>query len=82
MKKRSVILLIKDGNYEFYGSPISLYEKHTSEELGISNKALNNYFQKCEIENDCKVYENKLCTIVKGAIYSKPSTRGRKKQND
>jgi hypothetical protein len=60
---------------------LSIFGKHTQEEIGIPQAALNNYFSKL---GDCDepIYKNKKCTIRKGTLYVKPTTRGRKKQND
>ena len=63
--------------YEFFGSPAALYDKHSSEELLISQKSLNNYFSKCG--DAPKVYRNAVCEVRKGEIYTKESHRGRKK---
>lgn len=76
---RTIIHLELNGVHEYYGSPASMYDKHTAEELGISKASLNNYFSKLSV-NAPQVYENKMCKIRKGKIYTKPSTRGRKKQ--
>ena len=48
---------------------------------GISQAAFNNYFSKLE-DSDEPIYKNKKCTIRKGALYVKPTTRGRKKQGE
>ena len=48
---------------------------------GISQAALNNYFSKLG-ESDEPIYKNKKCTIRKGTLYVKPTTRGRKKQGE
>ena len=48
---------------------------HTREEIGISQAALNNYFSKLG-ESDEPIYKNKKCTIRKGTLYVKPTTRG------
>ena len=82
MANRSIIQLhvLATDEYEFFGSPAALYDLHTSEELLISQKSLNNYFSKC-----CdapKVYRNAVCEIRKGNIYTKSSNRGRKKDNN
>lgn len=76
---RTIIHLEINGIHEYYGSPASLYDKHTSEELGISKASLNNYFSKLSDETP-QIYENRFCVIRKGKLYTKPSTRGRKKQ--
>lgn len=49
--------------------------------IDISQAALNNYFSKLE-ESDEPIYKNKKCTIRKGTLYVKPTTRGRKKQGE
>jgi hypothetical protein len=81
MANRSIIqlhLLAKDV-IEFYGSPAALYDRHTSDELLITQKSLNNYFSRCA--EDSKVYRNSVCEIRKGELYTKSSNRGRKKDN-
>jgi hypothetical protein len=60
---------------------LSIFGKHSQEEIGITQAALNNYFSKLR-EGDEPKYKNKKCTIRKGTLYVKPTTRGRKKQND
>lgn len=80
MANRSIIqlhMLVSD-DYEFFGSPAALYDRHAAEELLIAQKSLNNYFSKC---GDSKVYRNSVCEIRKGEIYTKASNRGRKKEN-
>ena len=79
MANRSIIQLhiLATDEYEFYGSPAALYDKHTSEELLIAQKSLNNYFSRCEV--GAKVYRNSVCEIRKAEIYTKASNRGRKK---
>ncbi len=76
---RTIIHLEINEVHEYYGSPSSLYDKHTAEELGISKASLNNYFSKLS-DNDPQLYKNSKCIIRKGKLYTKPSTRGRKKQ--
>lgn len=76
---RTIIHLEINEVHEYYGSPSSLYDKHTAEELGISKASLNNYFFKLS-DNDPQLYKNSKCIIRKGKLYTKPSTRGRKKQ--
>lgn len=77
--ERTVLHLEIDGRHEYFGSPSSLFDKYTREEVGISQAALNNYFSNLR---DCEeiIYKNKKCTIRKGTLYVKPTTRGRKKQ--
>lgn len=76
---RTIIHLQINEVHEYYGSPSSLYDKHTAEELGISKASLNNYFSKLS-EDAPQLYQNSKCSIRKGKLYTKPSTRGRKKQ--
>ena len=81
MAQRSVILLIKDERYEFFGSPASLFDKYSVDDLAISQQGLNNYFSKLP-EGSEQVYKNRICEIRKGNMYVKPTTRGRKKSNN
>lgn len=82
MEYRSVIHLqwtSTDGeHHEYYGSPASLYDKHSSEELGISLLSLNNYFHLHPDETQ-KITKTGFI-IRKGFLYTKPTTRGRKKE--
>jgi hypothetical protein len=56
-----------------------MFDKYSKEEIGISQASLNNYFSK--LDNNAElVYKNKKCTIRKGTLYVKPTTRGRKRQ--
>lgn len=77
--ERSVIHLELNGKHEYFGSPSSMYDKHTSGELGISQASLNNYFYKLQ-DGVEMVYHNNRCVIRKGLLYTKPTTRGRKKE--
>lgn len=79
--ERTIVHLEIDGRHEYFGSPSSLFDKYTREEIGIGQAALNNYFSKLD-ENEEAVYKNKKCTIRKGTLYVKPTTRGRKKQGE
>lgn len=81
MAQRNVILLIKDERYEFFGSPASLFDKYSANDLAISQQGLNNYFSKLP-DGAEQVYKNRICEIRKGCIYVKPTTRGRKKEID
>lgn len=78
--ERTILHLEIEERHEYFGSPASLFDKYTRELIGISQPALNNYFSKLN-EDDEIVYKNKKCTIRKGTLYVKPTTRGRKKQN-
>lgn len=80
-ESRTIIHLEIDGKHEYFGSPSSLYDKYSNDELGISKAALNNYFYKLS-DNAAQIYTNKYCTIRKGMLYVKPSTRGRKKTSN
>lgn len=76
-----VLMLQIKRKKEFYGSPFSLYSKHTKEELGISKNALNNYFHLNKPDKrGVQIYKNQLCTIVRGEVFVEPSTRGAKKR--
>ncbi len=77
---RTIIHIEINGMHEYYGSPSSLYDRHTAEELGISKASLNNFFSKLSDNQPTKEYSNKKCIIRKAKLYVKPSTRGRKKQ--
>ena len=72
---RTIIHLEIEGRHEYFGSPSSLFDKYTREKIGISQAALNNYFSKLG-ESDEPIYKNKKCTIRKGTLYVKPTTRG------
>jgi hypothetical protein len=80
MATRSILQLhlLASDEFEFFGSPAALYDKHTSEELLISQKSLNNYFSKCG--DGPKIYRNAICEIRKGDLYTKAGNRGRKKE--
>lgn len=78
--ERTILHLEIEERHEYFGSPASLFDKYTREQIGISQPALNNYFSKLN-EDDEVVYKNKKCIIRKGTLYVKPTTRGRKKQN-
>ena len=82
MANRSIIQLhlLATNEYEFFGSPTALYDLHSSEELLISQKSLNNFFSKCG--DAPKVYRNAVCEVRKGEIHTKGSKRGRKSQFD
>jgi len=80
MASRNIIQLhiLASDEFEFFGSPAALYDRHSSEELLITQKSLNNYFSHCGEEP--KIYRNSVCEIRKGEIYTKSSNRGRKKR--
>ena len=78
---RKITHLEIDGRHEYFGSPASLYAKYSAEELGITQGALNNYFYKLKDDEE-QIYVNKFCKIRKGPLYVKPSTRGRKHDNE
>ncbi len=84
MSNRNVIQLhiLETGEYEFFGSPASLYDKHTSDELMIAQNSLNNHFSKQQQAGNPLVYKNSYCEIRKASIYVKPTTRGRKKESE
>ena len=49
--ERTIVHLEIDGRHEYFGSPSSLFDKYTREEIGIGQAALNNYFSKLD-ENE------------------------------
>lgn len=77
--ERTILHLQIGESHEYFGSPASLYDKHSAEELGIAQASLNNYFSRLSDGKEL-IYRNKICVIRKGSLYVKPSTRGRKKQ--
>ncbi len=83
MANRNVIQLhiLSTDEYEFFGSPASLFDKHTSNELLISQNSLNNHFSKQQLSGNPLLYRNSYCEIRKAELYVKPTTRGRKKEN-
>ena len=71
MARNVIYLEWKDG-FEFYGSPASMYSKHTDEELGINIHSLNNAFCKLRKENKPLEYVTKTGYIIrKGEIILK-----------
>ncbi len=83
MSNRNVIQLhiLATDEYEFYGSPASLYDKHSSDELMIAQNSLNNHFSKQQLAGVPLIYKNSFCEIRKACIYVKKTTRGRKKES-
>lgn len=76
---RNVIYLEWKTGFEFFGSPASMYSKHTDEELGINIHSLNNVF--CQLRKEYKPLEYVTKTgyiIRKGEIYMK-ETKGKMK---
>ena len=57
---RNIIHLELNGVHEYYGSPASMYDKHTAEELGISKASLNNYFSKLSNDKPFSYTDNQL----------------------
>ena len=80
--QRTILHLEMNGLHEYFGSPSSLFDKYTSDELGITQAGLNNYFSKEAKQDNHLIYTNKQCIIRKGKLYVKDSTRGRKKHYD
>lgn len=78
---RNVISLDWKDGFEFYGSPASLYDNHTEEELGINIHSLNNVFCKLRKEGKPLEYVTKTgFTIRKGEIILK-ETEGKSKNH-
>ena len=78
-EQRTILHLEINGQHEYFGSPSSLFDKYTPDELGITQAGLNNYFSREAKQNNNLVYSNKRCIVRKGKLYVKPTTRGRKK---
>ena len=76
---RNITHLEKDGKHEYFGSPASLYDNYTAEELGISQAALNNHFYKIGKDAE-QIYRNKKCIIRKGPLVVKDKFKGSEKQ--
>ena len=74
---RTILHLERNGIHEYFGSPSSLFDKYTSDDLGITQAGLNNFFSK-NSKDHIACYVNKKCIIRKGKLYVKSSTRGRK----
>ena len=70
----NIVHLEIDGKHEYFGSPASLYDIHSAEELGITQASLNNHFYKLKEEEE-KIYRNKKCVIRKGTVYLKPKRK-------
>lgn len=76
---RNVIYLEWKTGFEFYGSPASMYSKHTEVELGINIHSLNNVFCQLRKEGKPLQYVTKTgFTIRKGEIILK-ETEGKAK---
>ena len=76
---RNVIYLEWKTGFEFFGSPASMYSKHTEEELGINIHSLNNVFCQLRKEGKPLQYVTKTgFTIRKGEIILK-ETEGKAK---
>lgn len=77
---RNVICLEWEGGFEFYGSPASMYAKHTDGELGINIHSLNNVFCQLRKEGKPLQYVTKTgFTIRKGEIILK-ETEGKSRK--
>ena len=81
-ENRTVIHLQIGELHQYFGSVSSLFDKYSSNELGITQGALNNYWISSKCKENMGVYSNKSCIIRKGILYVKPTTRGRKKVID
>ncbi len=74
--ERTVIHLEFKGQHYYFGSVASIYDKFTSEQLGIGYGSLRNY----GLSPDTP-YINSKCTIRKGVLLQKSGGRGRKRQD-
>ena len=68
--ERTILHLQIENRHEYFGSPSSLFDKYTREEIGISQAALNNYFSKLgesdePIYKKHRVYHKKRYTLCK-----------------
>ena len=71
MSRNVISLDWKDG-FEFYGSPASLYSKHSDTELGMNIHSLNNAFYSLRKEGKpLQVVTKTGYTIRKGEIFMK-----------
>lgn len=71
MSRNVISLDWKDG-FEFYGSPASLYSKHSDTELGMNIHSLNNAFYSLRKEGKpLQVVTKTGCIIRKGEIFMK-----------
>ena len=78
---RNVISLDWKDGFEFYGSPASLYSKHTDTELGMNIHSLNNAFYSLRKEGKpLQIVTKTGFTIRKGEIFMK-ETEGKLKVN-
>lgn len=77
---RNVISLDWKDGFEFYGSPASLYSKHSDTELGMNIHSLNNAFYSLRKEGKpLQVVTKTGYTIRKGEIIMK-ETEGKTKK--
>ena len=65
--QRTIIHLDINNQHEYFGSPSSLYDKHSSDEIDITKAGLNNYFSEHR-EDEFVCYSNKKCVIRKGKL--------------
>jgi len=68
----------REPKHEYFGSPSSLFDKYSADELGIGRGALNNLYCKQASNGMAQEYQNDKCVIRKSRLYCKPTERGRK----
>lgn len=73
--ERTILHLQIEDRHEYFGSPSSLFDKYTREDIGITQAALNNYFSKLG-ENYKPIYKNTKCTIKKAHSMLNPRLGG------
>ena len=76
---RNVIYLEWKTGFEFFGSPASMYDKHTDEELGINIHSLNNAFCKLRKENKPLEYVTKTGYIIRKGVIIMKETENKSK---
>ena len=76
---RNVIYLEWKTGFEFFGSPASMYDKHTDEELGINIHSLNNVFCQLRKEGKPLQYVTKTCFNIRKGESILKETKGKAK---
>ncbi len=82
MAYRKIIQLhfLEKDEFEFFGSPASMFDVHTPAELLIDQKNLKYFFIRQKSKGLPMIYRNSCCEIRKGTMYVKPTSRGNNKE--
>ncbi len=82
MAYRKIIQLhiLATDEFEFFGSPASMFEVHTPGELLVDQKTLKYYFSRQKAKKLPPIYRNQYFEIRKGIMYVKPTNRGHKSE--